>query len=197
MNAKQLKFLNIFAELSKNGELTDGATFAKYFKRLLDLDYALAAEIWDYYATKDEETLASNTAAAEVIGQTVFDLFYNKASTKCAKAMFDAPAVRRAVFMYNPQACSGSSFTLTVDALAANKTAEGEEIFKCMLKNPHISYGKKLEQIQDRLFIEILKKNPSKKIEMSKKLSTLMLTYIAKIKTEERAMLEQRIRETL
>ena len=54
-----------------------------------------------------------------------------------------------------------------------------------------------MKELLERVFIEILKKNPSKKLEMSRKLATLLLSYVSKIKTDERAMLEQRIRERM
>ena len=53
-----------------------------------------------------------------------------------------------------------------------------------------------MKRVLEQVFVELLKKNPAK-IEMSKKLSTLLLTYIRNIKTDERAMLEQRIREIM
>lgn len=45
------------------------------------------------------------------------------------------------------------------------------------------------------MFIEILKKSADKKIVMNKKMQALLLSHIAKIKTEEKALLQQRLRE--
>ena len=77
------------------------------------------------------------------------------------------------------------------------KTAPAEEFFKCLVKNERIAYGPFMKTLLERVFIELMKKNPAKKMEMPRKLGTLLLAYIAKIKTDEKAMLEQRVRETL
>ena len=84
-----------------------------------------------------------------------------------------------------------------MDLLSNNKTDPAEDIFKCVVKNERIAYGPFMKELLERVFIEILKKNPSKKLEMSRKLATLLLSYVSKIKTDERAMLEQRIRERM
>lgn len=183
--------------MSREENLTDPKTLTKHLKGFMDLDYALATEVWDYLATTFEPKLAADAKMAAAFGQTAFEVFFGRAQTKCIKAVNDLPAVRRAVFQYNPTACTGDAFTMTVDAMAANKTKEAEEIFKCLVKNPHIKYGAIMKSLLERLFIEILKKSASKKIEMSKKLSALLQTYIAKIKTDERSMLEQRVREVI
>ena len=78
-----------------------------------------------------------------------------------------------------------------------NKTDVAEEYFKCLVKNERIAYGPFMKEVLERLFIEILKKNPAKRVEMSRKLSSLMTTYIGKIKTDERSMLAQRVKETM
>ena len=46
MNANRIKFFSLFAELSRAP--ADAVYIGKYMKALLALDYAAAAEVWEY-----------------------------------------------------------------------------------------------------------------------------------------------------
>ncbi len=196
LNAKQLKYFQIFEQYAHDG-FTDEKAAKKHFAALLQLDPALAVEVWDYVCTTQESALAANEATGTLFGCTVFNLLYDKAAQRTVKALADLVSVRKAVFTYAAAASTGTAFALLVEALAANKTALAEEYFKCLVKNERIEYGPFCKEVLERLFIEILKKNPSKRVEMPRKLSTLLMTYMGKIKTDERAMLLQRIKETM
>ena len=196
MNPKQLKYLTLFEQMGKNEPVSEESV-KKYFPAFINLDYALAVDVWDYLSTTREAEISAKPEQAKLLGDSALDLFYKKVAQKAVKAIADLPAVRRAVYQYSPAAGSGTAFGILVDLLSANKTDQAEEIFKCLIKNERIQYGPVLKSVLERLFIEILKKNPSKKLEMSRKLATLLLSYVSKIKTDERAMLEQRIRERM
>ena len=180
----------------KTDFLIDKKTLQKSMKGFLDLDYALAVETWDYLVTTRESELINDKKLAATIGEMMFGVFYARASTKCVKAVCDVPSIRRAVYQHSPEAGKGDNFNILVDLLSGGKIDAADEILKCLIKNERIRFGETMKRVLEQLFIELLKKNPAK-IEMSKKLQTLMLTYIKKIKTDERAMLEQRIRETM
>ncbi len=196
MNAKSLKYMQLFENFVKTDFLIDKKTLQKSMKGFLDLDYALAVEVWDYLATTRESGLQNDKKIAAVLGELMFGVFYARAATKCVKAVCDIPSIRRAVYQHSPEAGKNDNFTALVDLLAGGKVDAADEILKCLIKNERIRFGETMKRVLEQLFIELLKKNPAK-IEMSKKLSTLMLTYIRKIKTDERAMLEQRIREIM
>ncbi len=196
MNAKQLKFLTLFEQMCAADPGKD-ATVKKSLPGFLSLDYALATDVWEYLCTTRETEIAKNKQLAVVLGIDVLDLFYRKAAPKSVKTLTESPVLRRAVYQYAPITADGTAFSILIDLLLGAKTAAADDIFKCLVKNEQIAYGAFLKKLLERLFIEILKKNPAKKIEMPRKLSALLLTYVAKIKTDERAMLEQRIRETM
>lgn len=196
MNAKQLKFLSVFEEMSRAG-FTDEATVKKHFPAVLRLDFALALDLWDYICSAYENDLAASKDVAALLGGTVADMFYKQAAQKTVKALADLPSVRRAVYQYSPRAGEGVAFGILVDLLSANKTDAADDLLKCLLKNGDVPYGPTMKKLLERVFIELMKKNPAKKMEMPRKLATLLLSYVSKIKTDEKAMLEQRIRETM
>ena len=196
MNPKQLKYHSLFEQMAQSDPMTE-ASAKKFLPQFMTLDFQLALDVWDYLCTTREELLMKDKNAGLLLGDNALDLFYRKSAPKPVKCLFETPAVRRAVFQYSPTANDGIAFNALVDVLVANKTAYAEEAFKCLVKNERIAYGPFMKALLERVFIEILKKSTSKKLEMNRKLAALLLTYIGKIKTDERAMLEQRIRETM
>lgn len=196
MNAKTLKYMQLFENFVKTDFLIDKKTLQKSMKGFLDLDYALAVEVWDYLVTTRESQLINDKKLASVLGELMFGVFYARAATKCVKAVCDVPSIRRAVYQHSPEAGKNDNFNVLVNLLASGKTDAADEILKCLIKNERIRFGETMKRALEQLFVELLKKNPAK-IEMSKKLNTLMLSYIKKIRTDERPMLEQRIREIM
>lgn len=196
MNLKQLKFMQMFAELIKNAKISSAESMQTYFTPVLNFDLSLAQDLWEYLIITNDATIAKNKIIGEVIGENIFAMFFSKSPAKTIKIIYDVAAVKKVVYQYNPKACTGENMNILTDALMSLKLDEGEDILKCLMKNSYIEFGASLKTLLERIFIETLKRNPTKKIEINKKLSTLLLSYIAKIKTDERALLEQRIRET-
>lgn len=197
MNAAQLKFLQMFAEFARV-DVADTAAMEKQIKLFLNQDYTRAVDLWDYVIATYEDSL-NDAKTATFWGEKVYKLFAAKSSQKAQKLLIDDAYVRRAVYQYGPHIADGDFFALLVDLCVMNKTAQAEEILKCVVKNTNskVTYGAFMKALVERVFIEILKRSSSKRVEMSRKLSTLLLSYIGKIKTDEKPMLTQRIKELL
>jgi len=195
MTAKEIKFLELFEEFSKLDLVADKLVVSITLKSFLALDFNMAINVWEFLSATKEDRLAKDDNLAEVVGFEIFNLYFASNSARTIKAIVDSSSIRRAVYQYSKNAGLEKSLQILVDFLLAGKVAIADEIFKVLCKNTRIHYGQAMKRILERVFIELLKKNPNK-IEMNKKLADLFLVYIAKIKTEERAMLEQRIKET-
>jgi len=195
MTAKELKFLEMFEEFSRLDIVNDKLSTTKLLKKLLDFDYQMAVNLWEYVSNSKENKLASDENYSIAVGYEFFNLFYAKASIKCVKTILDVSSIRRSVYQYSRYAGDENALQIIVDLIAAIKLPAADEILKCLIKNTRIHYGQTLKRILEKVFIELLKKNPNK-IELSKKTADLYLSYINKIKTEEKAMLIQRINET-
>ena len=195
MNAKELKFLELFEEFLTIDIVADKIALSKSIKKLMDFDYTMAQNVWEYLSSAKEDKLVKDANFANAVGFEILNLFYAKAMQKCVKSIVDVASIRRVVYQYNAKSAEDKALQIIVDLLVANKLPASDEIFKCLVKNSSIHYGQAIKLILEKVFIELLKKNPTK-IMMSAKLADLFLTYIRKIKTEEKAMLEQRIKET-
>ncbi|MCL2847358.1 MAG: hypothetical protein FWE13_01230 [Firmicutes bacterium] len=195
MNSKEIKFLELFEEFSKIDIVNDKSSFSKSLKKFLDFDYALAVDLWEYLSNSKEEKLIKDEKFATAIGFDFFNQFYAKASIKCIKTINDNASIRRSVYQHAKEANDEKALQIIVDLIVAGKLPQADEIFKGLTKNTRIHYGQAIKKILEKVFIELLKKNPNKVV-MSQKQADLFLNYIGKIKTEEKAMLEQRIKET-
>lgn len=197
MNAKQLKFLKQFASLSRLDVLTEEKELLNSVKGFLELDYNLALDVWEYLTIEKEGNIADDGKIGEIFGDKIYALFAKKDSRRAVKAVTEVPSIRNAAFKYSPNTAKGEFFDVAVDAAVANKIAICDEIFKCVAKNDAmgITFGQYMKALIERVFIEVLKKSSDKKIVLNKKMTALLLSHISKIKTDERPLLEQRMRE--
>jgi len=195
MTAKELKFLELFEEFSKLDITADRLVLGKMLKQFMTLDFGLATNVWEFLAFSKEDRLAKEERFSEIVGFELLNLYHTNNAARTIKALADVAPIRRAVYQYSKNADQEKALAILVDYLVAGKVTIADEIFKSLAKNQRIHYGQAIKRILEKVFIELLKKNRNK-IEMSRKLGDLFLVYIAKIKTEEKAMLEQRIKET-
>lgn len=196
MNAKQLKMYGLFEKMCRSELFTAPKEFTLAMNQYADIDFLGAVDVWEYFFVTNEKYLTDKNKAM-LLSDVMFSLFYGKSPARIIKAVFDTPTLRSAVFTYCTDLSKGDVFTVMAELLATNKVVQAEEALKCIIKNEFLGakYGAYMKDLIERVFIELLKKSDSKRVEISKKLAALLNNYIAKIKTDERAMLAQRIKE--
>lgn len=197
MNAKQIKHYEILSEFF-NSDILKQAAVDKYFGALLKLDYAYAEDLWEFMLIRSDADL-KNIAVARLYIDRAFELFYSANSAKALKTVVDRPVVQRAVFAFSPSASDGEMFNLPVNLLVANKTETVDSILKNIAKNDAmgVSYGEYMIKFLDKFFIEMMKKNAQRKVELNRKQSALLMSLVQKVRGDERAMLVQRVKEVL
>lgn len=197
MNAKQVKHYEILSEFF-NSDILKQAAVDKYFGALLKLDYTFAEDLWEYMLIRNDANL-SKTAVATLYLDRVFTLFLGASSAKALKTVNDRPVIQRAVFGFSPSVAEGELFDLAVNLLVSNKVDTVEGMFKNIAKNEAMkpSFGGYMIKFLDRYFIEMMKKSAQHKVELNRKQSALLMTYVQKVRGDERAMLIQRVKEVL
>ncbi|WP_438847930.1 hypothetical protein [Anaerocaecibacter muris] len=197
MNAKQIKHYEILSEFF-NSDILKQAAVDKYFGALLKLDYAFAEDLWEFMLIRSDADL-KNIAVARLYIDRAFELFYAANAPKALKTVVDRAVVQRAVFGFSPSAADGELFNLPVNLLVANKTETVDAILKNVAKNEAMgaSYGEYMIKFLDKFFIEMMKKNAQRKVELNRKQSALLMSLVQKVKGDERAMLVQRVKEVL
>ena len=197
MNAKQVKHYEILSEFF-NSDILKQAAVDKYFGAILKLDYTFAEDLWEFMLIRNDADLKNN-AVAKLYLDRVFELFFKAASAKVAKTVVDRAVVQRAVFAFSPSAADGELFNIPVNLLVANKVDTVDSILKNLSKNEAMgcSFGEYMIKFLDKFFIEVMKKNAQRKVELNRKQSALLMATVQKVKGDERAMLIQRVKEVM
>ncbi|MDE5563192.1 MAG: hypothetical protein K2J01_06585 [Clostridiales bacterium] len=197
MNTKQIKQYEILSEFF-NSDMLKQAAVDKYFGAMLNLDYGAAEDLWEFMLIRNDADL-KNLVFAKLYVDRIYELFLKANAAKVQKTLIDRPVVNRAVFSFSPTADKGELFTMVINLLVANKVDIVDGIFKNVIKNEAMksSFGQYMLEFLDKFFIEMMKKNAQRKVELNRKQSTLLMSYAQKVKGNEKAMLIQRIKEIL
>ncbi|MDE6617427.1 MAG: hypothetical protein K2K13_00065 [Clostridiales bacterium] len=197
MNTKQIKQYEILSEFF-NSDMLKQAAVDKYFGAMLNLDYGAAEDLWEFMLIRNDADL-KNLVFAKLYVDRIYELFLKANAAKVQKTLIDRPVVNRAVFSFSPTADKGELFTMVINLLVANKVDIVDGIFKNVMKNEAMksSFGQYMLEFLDKFFIEMMKKNAQRKVELNRKQSTLLMSYAQKVKGNEKAMLIQRIKEIL
>lgn len=197
MNAKQVKHYEILSEFF-GSDIVKQAVVDKYFNQLLKLDYSLAEDLWEYMLIRNDADLKNSAVAALYIDR-VFSLFMSANSAKALKTIVDRPVISRAVFQFSPTADKGELFSAPINLLVANKVDVVDGILKLVSKNEAMkpSFGGYMINYLDKFFIEMMKKNAQRRVELNRKQSTMLMGQVQKVRGDEKAMLVQRVKEVM
>ena len=193
MNVKSYKFYKGIFELAAKDYINDAGAVKVFFKNTLDFDYDVAAELWDYLVT-DAVAAKIPRAAAAALGDPVLDLFLKRNALKTYRLITGCEAVTNVLYAM-PDILGDVARGALIYFLTGQKYAEADIVFRAMQKGA--SYGAAMKDLAEKYFAEIKKKSGSVKVTMPKKTAEFLLLNVAKIKTNERALLEQRIKETI
>ena len=200
MNSKLMKYYETMLNFGKADYVTEPKLLHKFIAYLLDYDYQIAFDMWEYVLIKESD-LVSDPKYARSFGDEVLNLFMAKGEPKAVKAINDSLPVRQVIYQYSAAACENpksQTYKFLLNMLLTNKLTDADEILKCFVKNTAIAepYPKTFKKIVDDIIVEILKKAANKsKVEMPRKLAALLKEYITKMKGPEKALLEQKIKE--
>lgn len=188
MNAKTFKFYKGIFDLAQEDYLSDPALVEEFIENTLDFDFAVAFELWDFLITDSLEVKPSGLS--RIMGDNVFRIFYGRSAARAVKMMMETPSVKG--LLYNEITKNDVAFDLLVNYLAGVKTVEAEDLLKILVKHPQ--FGIIMKLAMEKLFAALAEKNGGVVV-LPRKLSALLTAYVAKIKTDERPLLEQRIKE--
>jgi hypothetical protein len=188
MKKATVEFYNNLFELARS-DRAEPAAAAEIFGRLIAYDFGAAAEVWEYLLLS-----SARPDTYKALGENVFSVFCAANASRANKLIVENDAVRAVLYSASPTAADGHAGAAALYFLSANKIAESEEILRALIKNPDA--GALCKHLTEKLFAALAEKNGGKPA-MPKKLAELLLAATAKIKTPERAIIEQRIKEIL
>ena len=195
MNTKQIKQYEILYEFF-GSDMLKPAAVDKYFNAMLKLDYGFAEDLWEVMLIKNDADL-KNPAVAKLYIDRVFGLFLAVGTARAVKTATERAVIANALFRFSPTTSEGELFALPVNLLVANKVDAVDAMLKLVAKNEAMkpSFGEYMIAFLDKFFIEMMKKNAQRRVELNRKQSALLMAHVQKVKGDERAMLVQRVKE--
>ncbi|MDR3022013.1 MAG: hypothetical protein LBU60_05015 [Clostridiales bacterium] len=196
MDAKHIKFLQLFSELAKV-KVDDIASMETKLVPIIKLDFCFGLDIWEYLSITNEEAYTKNVAMSEFLGNRVLELFFSFSSQKTIYAVESIDAIAKFVFCYNPHADKGIPLDIVLNALVTNKIDLANFVLSNVQKNNRVSFDNYLKTIVEHCIVVHIKKldKSTKNMPFPKKQANLLLEYIAKVRGPNRALLEQRLKE--
>lgn len=194
MNTKSYKFYKGIFDLAKKDYINEPASVKSFMENTLDFDYDVAAELWDYLITDAAASKAPPAAAARALGDIVLESFLKRNVQKTYKCVTENETIAGALYSM-PDKPAETSKKLLIYFIMGAKFEEADFILKAMQKGPR--YGAAMKELLESLFEETKKKTGGVKAVIPKKTAQFLLTHTAKIRSAERALIEQRIKEIL
>lgn len=197
MNAKQVKYYEIISEFFAS-DILKSAAVEKYFGAMLKHDYAMAEELWEFMLIRSDKDIKS-TVITSLYVDKIYGMFYESNAAKTLKTLNDNTVIKRAVFQFSPLVSDGELFMLPINLLLSNKIDAVDDILKLVSKNEamKVSFGAYMIKFLDKYFIEMMKKDAQRRVKLSSKLSSFLLSVVQKVKGDEKAMLVQRVKEVM
>ena len=186
---RKYQLINEIIGIDPQGEVVMDLLF-----QLLPLDASVALDMWEYKLDQHESQLG-DVAISRALEGNVFEMFYTSAETKLKQAIMSSTPLVKLVYGCCVTAASGKNLVMLTTLFLATKLTAVEEMFKGLARNPHINYGEAMRAVVDDIFVTYCNKNGVKIPVLNKKQSKLLMTYIAKIKGPNKALLTQRIKE--
>lgn len=196
MDTKKYKFFKLFSALMHQ-DISSNAVMDKYISEFLKLDYSLAEDVWEFLILETEDKLTA-PGVAEVFIDLPLGKFYNAGITKICKTLSSRPKIRNAVFELSPTADMGNAFDLMINFLLT-KPQDADAALACVVRNTAIksTFGAYMKAVIERYFLELMKRSPDKTVNLKQKNADLLVGYVKRIKTDEKPLLLQRIKEVM
>lgn len=196
MDTKKLKFFKLFSALMRQ-DISQSTVMDKFMGEFLKLDYSLAEDVWEFLIIETEDKLES-PGVAEVFVDLPLGKFYNAGIVRICKTLSSRPKIRNAVFELSPTADMGNAFDLMINFLLT-KPQDADAALACVARNVAIktTFGAYMKAVIERYFLELMKRSPDKKVNLKQKNADLLIGYVKRIKTDEKPLLLQRIKEVM
>ena len=196
MNTKVFKFYQALFDSARDGSYKNPDEAGKFWRKVLACDFDIAADVWEFLIGYCGEKIPVEKLPA-FLSEPPLKVFYEQNKTRAIRMICEREAVSTLLYTVSPVMPGLLSFDLLVGLIVAQKFEDAEILLKPVGKNIlDRTFGQIMKDLVEAVFMELLKKDGSaKKVNMPKKTSAFLLGYIDKIKTPEKAILQQRIKE--
>jgi hypothetical protein len=195
MDAKQLKFLQLFSELSRIPTL-EPDSLARGIAPIIKLDFGYGIDVWEYYARAYDDTIAANLALSTYFGNDLLAVFYEQSPPKTIATLTDVDSIAKLVLCHNPLVQSGLVLDIVLSSISGGKLELAEFCLSHLQKNTHIQFDAYIKTVVEHMIRDAIRKaEGNRKVQLPKKQTALLLSFIQRLRGQNKSMLEQRIKE--
>jgi len=192
MNTKQIKFYQLYEKLCKFDYMSDTKILAKFFDGVLALDYTQAVEMWEYFTTVYDEAISKDAQLSAFFADELLEIFYKSDNKKTIKLLLENGAISSTVYQYGN--LNRIALDYLLELLVGGKVEYSDYLIKFIIKNQRLEFGPVLKNIMTAM-LDIINKKTGQPPKLNKKMEIMLMGYIDKIKTAEKALLKQRLVE--
>lgn len=200
MNTKQKTILDLIFELSSHDYVTSHLHIKIFFDKLLAVGLGEAVEYYCYLTAKHQNDYIKNEQFAAALCDGVFSQMYKKEGQRALKALGDDPEFLRSVYTYSSAAADGELLEYLLNAVYTQKFDRAQDIMRALMKNKRIDgFGQAMKALADSVITEAFRRaaKEGKKASLPRSVSAFLLESAQRIKSTERAVVEQRIKEIM
>ena len=172
--------------------MSDTKILVKFFDGVLALDYGKAVEMWEYFTTVYDEAIAKDTKLSAFFGDELLEIFYKTDDKKTIKLLLENGAVSSTVYQYGT--LNSIALNYLMELLVGGKVEYADYILKFIIKNQRLEFGPVFKNIMTAM-IDSLTAKTGQPPKLNKKIESMLMGYVEKIKTAEKALLKQRLVE--
>lgn len=161
---------------------------------MLELGYEHGIEAVEYLSLRSAKIFEYETIRDDITINFLQKLL-SKNSTKTLRHLADNTAMINVYYGLSSNPFAGTTLTVLINALSANKLAVAEKLLKAAFKNPYANLGAGMVAMFDGYINALAAKQGVKVPAVGKKPAELLSLYAEKIKGAEGPLLLQRIKE--
>jgi len=192
MNAKDIrKYVLINKLLSAKPEAPEIVT---WLSELAGIDFSIAFEVWEFLLNFFAKETVDFVVASNIEAKP-FAMFATLSETNTRRLLLASDPLIRLIYGSCATSCMDANLRFLTNLILSAKPEAAEPFLAAARANSTGDFGERMRFIVDSVFKTYCKSKDVKKCELTRKQSTLLLEYCAKIKGANKMLLTQRIKE--
>ncbi len=192
MDTKTKNFFKALTEMALFNVEIHPQIFTETINHTLNYDFDTAVNLWEYLLEKYDKVFCAIKQANAALSTDTLKLFYDKSLSKTLKMLSENAVIKKYLLTLSSAAFDEVIKNTVAQAVMGNRTENADEYLKFLCR--HEEFGKIMIEILTAIREKLLLKD-TKYLRLTNKQATYLNVYATKIRTSDRAVVLQRIKE--
>lgn len=193
MDQKTKNFFNAVSEIALFNMEAHPQMLTGALQQAINYDFDIAVSLWEFYLEKYETVFLKVKKTNQCLSIDALEVFLQKSEQKTTKAICSSAILKKYLLGESDVAFSPYVINYVVSAVIAGKMETADVFVKSLLK--HEKFGKIWMEILSQTREKLLAKHHGATLRLPPKTTNYFNSYAQKIKSSEKAVLLQRIKE--